>query len=240
MSPSPGVGTHPDLPDTLVHFTGRPRSEKDVPPDFARGSAEDRMVSVLRGGVLRGTKVFGSDLPVICFSEASEAARRVMLRDGVVERRGPYAPWGLALDREALIDAGVRPVLHLSGEEMRLTQGLPSRLRNRRVRYDPGSSDWLHEREWRLCFDADETPELALTPELVVGVVVGIRGWLPPGEVTPLPLKGLGTATLTRYAAPAHKLARWWWDGEDLVPDGEFDIEEQLRMEATFYEPFTF
>ncbi|MEV7641356.1 hypothetical protein AB0O32_15570 [Streptomyces rubiginosohelvolus] len=253
------MSMHPDLPDTLVHFTGRPRGQRDVPPDFARGTAEERMVSILHSGVLRGAPDFWAEAPVVCFSEVTETARRVMLRDGV-GGRGPYEPWGVVLDRAQLISAGARPVLYLSKGEMDQTKTLPPRLRNRRVRYDPGSSDWLHEREWRLCFEPEQTPELAITPQLVVGVIVGRQGWMPaprqmgvadaaleakalsqtaraqmeelkaaaadlPGSVRRLSVSG-GTSR-TKFAGAADRLARWYWDGEDLVPDGVFDIREQ-------------
>ncbi|CAL9630135.1 hypothetical protein [Streptomyces sp. enrichment culture] len=252
------MSTHPDLPDTLVHFTGRPRRQGDEPPDFARGTAEERMVSILHGGALRGARDYWADAPVICFSEVTETARRAMLRDGV-GGRGAYAPWGVVLDRAQLIRAGARPVLYLSKEEMAQTQSLPRRLRNRRVRYDPGSSDWLHEREWRLCFEPEQTPELAITPELVVGVIVSRQGWMPPpqhmgmaeilsearAQLQPVQaqmeslkaaaaefsgfqsLTVSGSVSRTKFAGAADRLARWYWDGEDLVPDGVFDIREQ-------------
>lgn len=76
------MSTHPDLPDTLVHFTGRPRRQSDLPPDFAHGGAEDRLVSILHSGTLRGAPDYWSDAPVISFSEVTEDARRAMLRDG--------------------------------------------------------------------------------------------------------------------------------------------------------------
>ncbi|MFF9100029.1 hypothetical protein ACF1AU_05475 [Streptomyces rubrogriseus] len=173
------MSTHPDLPDTLVHFAGRPRRQGEEPPDFACGTAEDRMVSILHSGVLRGARDYWADAPVLCVSEVTETARRAMLRDGV-GGRGPYEPWGVVLDRQKLIQAGARPVLYLSKEEMDQTEMLPRRLRNRRVRYDPGYSDWLHEREWRLCFEEGQIPEVAVTRELVVGVIVGTPNWLPP------------------------------------------------------------
>ncbi|NEW75376.1 hypothetical protein [Streptomyces rhizosphaericus] len=92
------MSAHPDLPDTLVHFTGQPRGQNDEPPDFACGSAEERMVNILHSGVLRGAPDYWADALVICFSEATEAGRRVMLRDGG-GTRGPHEPWGLVLDR---------------------------------------------------------------------------------------------------------------------------------------------
>jgi hypothetical protein len=244
MPSMPGVGTHPDLPTTLVHFTGRPRAASDVPPDFADATAEERMVRILIEGELRATTVFGADRPVICFSEPSEAARRVMLRNGVT-KRGPYAPWGLIFDRGELIAAGARPVLYLSSEEWADTDDLPHRLRNRRVRYDPGRADWLHEREWRLCFGRRDTPRLKLTPELVAGVIVGQVGWEPPPTITHSErtwtpstrrggprLKGRGRvwSTHVRYSAAADQLPRWWWNGEDLIEDGVFDIRTQMRQ----------
>ncbi|MFJ9101122.1 hypothetical protein ACIRJM_21950 [Streptomyces sp. NPDC102405] len=264
------MSTHPDLPDTLVHFTGRPRGKGDPPPpDFAVGTPEQRLVSILHSGTLRGSPDYWADAPVICFSEVTEEARRVMLRDGA--GRGPYAPWGLVLDRQKLIGAGVRPVLYLSGEEMGATGQLPTRLRNRRVRYDPGQSDWLHEREWRFCFEDGAEPVLPITPQpvgaagvvsftphLVIGVIVGTPGWTPPPrEVSPEEMSSkYVTAVLAvrramkenshlawtsipissppmSFAWPANGLARWHWNGAQLVPDGYFDIRTQQELEAT-------
>ncbi|MET9954484.1 hypothetical protein ABZ135_23475 [Streptomyces sp. NPDC006339] len=258
------MSTHPDLPDTLVHFTGRPRSPRDLPPDFAEGSAEDRLVSILQGGALRGAPVFGADAPVLCFSEASEEARRVMLRDGAGARR-PYDPWGLVLDRRQLVEAGARPVLHVSYEERAVMQAsLSPKTYNRCVAYEPGRVDWLHEREWRLCFEAAEEPELSIRPRLVVdvgtvstapplvvGVIVGTPGWTPPPRYrsyeearaeldlvvrlvhsametsgyqgSGIPLIAYGV----QFARPANGLARWYWNGTELVPDGVIDIQAQ-------------
>lgn len=182
--------THPDLPATLVHFTGRPRSDKEIIPEFARGSAEDRLVSILHSGVLRGNPTYWTDDdPVICFSEATEEARRVMLREGV--RRGPYPPWGLVLHRERLIAAGARPALYVSRTELALMkEELRPRTYNRCVVYEPDSaqrrSDWLFEREWRLCFGRAQAPVLPITRDLVAGVIVGRKGWTPPPRRSPV------------------------------------------------------
>ncbi|WP_329332687.1 hypothetical protein OG252_51940 [Streptomyces sp. NBC_01352] len=245
------MSKHPDLPDTLVHFTGRPRGRKDLPPAFALGTPEERMLRILHSGVLRGSLDYWSDAPVICFSELTEDARRVMLRDGCGPR-GPYEPWGLMLDRQQLIQAGARPVLYLSAEEMGETGQLPTRLRNRRVRYDPGSSDWLHEREWRLCFEGGDDPVLPVTPQLVVGLIVGNQGWTPqPRSLSPsemlsqweisvqavrrameenrdLPWQSIPVhAPTMSFARPANGLPRWYWNGQELVPDGIIDIQTQ-------------
>ncbi|MFD5564443.1 hypothetical protein [Kitasatospora griseola] len=87
-------------------------------------------------------------------------------------------------DREALLEIGVRPVMYLSNAEMDLTSSLPDKSRNRRVRYEPGTADWLHEREWRLCFTKEtaqsDEAHLTITKDLTIGVIVGEQGWHPP------------------------------------------------------------
>ncbi|WP_329375730.1 hypothetical protein OG625_00250 [Streptomyces sp. NBC_01351] len=265
------MSTHPDLPDTLVHFTGRPRRQSDLPPDFAHGGAEDRLVSILHSGTLRGAPDYWSDAPVISFSEVTEDARRAMLRDGA-GRRGPYAPWGLVLDRQQLIGAGARPALYVSREERdRMRAELPPRTYNRCVVYEPHPgrrrSDWLHEREWRLCFEAEAEPVLSIWPEvgveagavsfthhLVAGVIVGTQGWTPPPrdrspeeavsgfatavqavqrlmrERPDVPWPGIPVGSYSiGFARSANGMARWYWNGEALVPDGVIDIQAQER-----------
>ncbi|MGM9349778.1 hypothetical protein [Streptomyces salinarius] len=217
----------------------------------------------MHSGVLRGARDFWADAPVLCFSEATETARRAMLCDGVGSR-GPYEPWGVVLDRQKLIQAGARPVLYLSKEELDQTETLLRRLRNRRVRYDPGYSDWLHEREWRLCFEEGQTPELAVTREFVVGIIVGAPNWLPPPRTAAAEevaadlhagvqsaraelesLKAMTTelpdfqsisvsvsAAGIKFASAADRLARWYGNRDDLVPDGVFDMREQQMRAA--------
>lgn len=225
-----GVGTHPDIPEALVHFTGRPRSDTDTPPDFAAGSAEDRLGLILQQGVLRGAQTWGTLGAVVCVSEPSAAALATMLSTGVTYR-GAYAPWAVLIKRQALVDAGFRPVWHMSDDELAATNGQAGKFRDRRVRYVPGKVDWLAEREWRLCWglkDAPQHPTFDLTGALA-GVIVGESGWMPPPAV-----EHLGNATWTKYAKSCHEVPRLWWDGQQLVDDGVFDLERQMH-EAWMY-----
>ncbi|MFI9616792.1 hypothetical protein ACIHCM_34800 [Streptomyces sp. NPDC052023] len=263
------MSTHPDLPDHLVHFTGRPRGQDEEVPDFAQGSPEERLVNILHNGVLRGNTTFWTDAPVICFSEVTEEARRAMLRHGV--HRGPYPPWGLVLDRQQLIATGARPALYVSRtEQAHMKAELPRRTYNRCVVYEPdaarGRSDWLFEREWRLCYGPAQTAELTITPALVAGVIVGRRGWMPPPrqvvaadvvddlktQLRALPalvqswreqlpdgasiqsIHVSASSTRTRFAGAADRLARWYWDGDDLIPDGHIDIHHQQMSHSPF------
>ncbi|MFI9297562.1 hypothetical protein [Streptomyces gardneri] len=232
------MSTHPDLPDTLVHFTGRPRGQSEL-REFPPRTPEQRLVSILHSGILRGAQTFGTDAPVICFSEVTEEARRTMLRDGV--GRGRYEPWGLVLHRQQLIAAGARPVLYVSREERnQMKEALPRRTYNRCVAYEPdptrGRSDWLHEREWRICFDEGDVPELSIALHLVSGVIVDTPGWTPPPMPENPGLPGAGAPVHSpgvRFAWPAHGLARWHWNGAQLVWDGYFNVQAQ-QWETTW------
>ncbi|MFD5787081.1 hypothetical protein ACFWH1_10755 [Streptomyces sp. NPDC127037] len=115
-----------------------------------------------------------------------------------------------------------------------------------------------------MCFDPEQTPELAITSQPVVGVIVGSQGWMPPprqmdaadvvseakalvqtvqaqmeelrAAAVDLPASVLrlsvsGGVSRTKFAGAADRLVRWYWDGEDLVPDGVFDVREQQRSD---------
>ncbi|WP_226653005.1 hypothetical protein [Streptomyces hydrogenans] len=69
---------------------------------------------------------------------------------------------GPGAHRQQLIAAGARPFLYVSREERdQMKAVLPRRTYNRCVVYEPGREDWLHEREWRLCFEDDVEPGAA-------------------------------------------------------------------------------
>lgn len=199
---------------------------------FAAGTPEQRLVRLLQEGKLRAAHTFGTVGPVLCVSEPSQTALQVMLKTGVTWR-GAYAPWAVLLDRVGLINAGFRPVWHMSPDELAATSTMPARLRDRRIRYVPGSIDWLAEREWRQCWGDtplahDAVPALDLTG-LLVGVIVGQPGWMPPPATTTE-----GSATWRRYASSCHTVPRLWWNGERLVDDGVFDLERQMQEDAMY------
>lgn len=224
-----GAGRHPDLPQTFVHFTGRPRAVDDEPPAFASGSARDRLVQVLFEGRLRAASSFLSP-PVVCISEATDAALTTMLKTGVSDR-GTYAPWAVLLSRETAIQRGARPALYVSPQERtRWRLGLEPKPQDeltegRFVTYAPPRVDWTHEREWRFCFNrsaADPAVDLA---GLVVGVITGSRDWYPHPITTPL-----GGLTHRKYAGSCESLPRFRWTGDELLLDGTFDIRGQMML----------
>lgn len=218
-----GAGTHPDLPDTLVHLTGRPRSQQDDhPPAFAVGDAGDRLAGIAHVGAIYYTRVWGSRGPVVCMSEASPAALTTLFATGVTHR-GPYAPWAVMINRVAAIAAGARPVWHMGDDALTATNSLPTYLADLRVRYVPGRVDWLAEREWRICWGdmpiAPNNVGALRLANLATGVIVGVHGWLPRPRQT--------QSGQLSFAYAVHGLARWWWNGERIVPDGIIDIAAQ-------------
>lgn len=177
-------------------------------------------------GAIYATRVWRARGPVVCLSEASPIALVALFATGVTYR-GPYMPWAVMLDRATAVTAGVRPVWYMGDDALAATESLPPHLADRRVRYVPGVADWLAEREWRLCWGdtpitAGNVAALTLTG-LATGVIVGAQGWLPPPrKVTHGPHAGQ-----LIYAWPVHGLSRWWWNGQQIVPDGRLDIQAQ-------------
>ena len=111
-----------------------------------------------------------------------------------------------------MIEQGFRPVWHMGTEELDATAGLPAQMRDRRVSYEPGRTDWLAEREWRLCWGdmqipAGHVPTFSLSG-LLLAIIVGKQGWDPPYGATPVPHRGL---------------ARGFWRGDTVVADGFFN-----------------
>ncbi|MFJ7073435.1 hypothetical protein [Streptomyces sp. NPDC098781] len=42
------------------------------------------------------------------------------------------------------------------------------------------------------------------------------------------------SSTRTKFAGAADRLARWYWNGDDLIPDGHFDIRQQQMSHSPY------
>ncbi|WP_157557821.1 hypothetical protein [Intrasporangium oryzae] len=161
----------PDLPDVLLHMTGRlGRRNADLP--WVGMSSVDRLASILWSRMVAATLPFGSEWPVVCFTQTT---RRALSH--LTLAAGRYDGTGLAFTTESVFAAGGGPAIYIRGDEFVAWQysSLPTHMKARGVRYWPGSvpttaddvlgmtthgeSQWLHEREWRIPRPTDAPPE---------------------------------------------------------------------------------
>ncbi|MDN5795457.1 MAG: hypothetical protein L0H79_06855 [Intrasporangium sp.] len=155
----------PDLPDVLLHMTGRNgRRAPGALPFVQEYDSVTRLANILWWRQVFAAPAFGSDWPVICFTQTTRRA----LAHLTTQAHPRYDGIGLAFRVQAVFDAGGGPALYVRGNEFDHWQGssLPEPMKARAVRYWPGStqestddffslanpvqSQWLHEREWRI------------------------------------------------------------------------------------------
>ncbi len=200
------------MPVVLVHFAGRTRGDGDPLPPGVPAAVEDRLVRILEEGRIRASTNF-TYRPAVCVSESSREAVAAFFGSGV-NVRGSYEPWALLLQREPCIKAGLRPLIHATRQEIMAVQAAAStdnrleKLLGRMIRYEPPSTDWMHEREWRFPFaiDAGSSQYWMSLTGLVQGVVTPELSWSPPLD--------------RKYASSCQTLERFHWNGSKVVADG--------------------
>ncbi|MEY9912821.1 hypothetical protein ABIA35_009088 [Catenulispora sp. MAP12-49] len=166
---------HPDLSDSLTHFTGRARESAMVAQSIRELSPKERLDSILTTGELWPSVTYSGGLPAVCFTESTFAGLEYLIGE-----QG-FQPWGLVLDRQWVFDQGGAPVWHFRSQYEAEVRGLSPRLQTWAVRLDSNPdrpSDWLHEREWRIpCESGVEA--LVIDPAAVRTVIVGDPSWRP-------------------------------------------------------------
>lgn len=163
--------------DVLIHFCGRsPMASMTrwVPGNIANMEPAQRLDNILWDEQLRGFPPFCAepDQPMVCLSESPPDHLRWLLST----RKWP--PWGLIFRRQTVYDIGGGPAWHVRTEQF---GKLPREHLRWAVRLDTTPkqrSDWLYEREWRIPLPASD-PALTLTPDNLVGVLVGDPRWKP-------------------------------------------------------------
>jgi hypothetical protein len=167
---------HPDLSDSLVHFTGRARPAAPQVPQWIRDQTPDqRLESILRSAAFVPSVSYSGGWPAVCFTESTVAGLEYL-----IERQG-FHPWGLMIDRQWVFDQGGAPVWHYRSEDEAEIRELSPRLRTWAVRLDSDPSrpsDWLFEREWRVPCKPD-VEALVIDPDAVHAVIVGDPFWAP-------------------------------------------------------------
>jgi hypothetical protein len=199
---------HPGQSDTLVHFCGRGRPSAS--PAVEHLNPKDRLDSILRTGALWPFPPYGSNWPVVCFSESDSGGVEALLRFAAWE------PWGIVVRRDWVWRGGGGPVWYIRDDLGQATAGLDERTRSWLVKTSPQDNDWLHEREWRLPVDARDRAAVDLEPDAVVAILVGDAAW-EPGPASELDLDPVtGDLAIAEQTPRLANVPRWYWDGEKV------------------------
>jgi hypothetical protein len=150
----------PDFNQSLVHLT-RERVERQPPVE--KGVTRvvqpfEVLKEIMTSGILRAS---GNDGYVkgtrraVCFSEIPlSVVHHIANAPSESNEKKKYRFYGLAFSKRTIFEAGGRPVIYLPDSE---GGWIPQDQKWRHVRYEFGSVDWTHEREWRLPDDLDLT-----------------------------------------------------------------------------------
>jgi hypothetical protein len=197
---------HPDLSAVLTHFCHRARPQAGIPAEIIGMVASQRLASILWESRLRAFVTYSGGDPAICLTEATLNGLNFLIR----ERH--YQPWGLVFDRQSVYDAGGGPVWYARPDEYYSVGRISGRVKSWLVRLEPGSSDWVEEREWRIPVSAAPEPALPLQALRLVALLVGDQNWLPTRVGWALsPVTGLQVYGPT-VPGPLAGIPRWWWD----------------------------
>lgn len=185
-----------DFSHGLVHLT-RERVEHEASTGQIKSTTHAFSVlkEILISGVLKGSGNEGyikGTQKAVCFSEIPLSSVHEFASKPT-ERKAKYRFYGVALSKKAVFSAGGRPVIYLPDDE---SSWIPSEQKWRHVRFEHGSVDFTHEREWRvlgdfnltqvpglyiLVWSASEAREISTTETPIKHL---IRGILPMEHLT--------------------------------------------------------
>jgi hypothetical protein len=188
----------PDFNHSLVHLT-RERLEWPFPgQDKARiVPAFDVLKEILSSGRIRGSGNEGfvkGTRRAVCLCEIPlSVVHYFATAPSDANPKAKYRFYGIAFSKRTIFDAGGRPVIYLPDAE---GGWIPSEEKWRHIRYEIGSVDFTHEREWRVPGDLDLTKvpglyvlvwspaEAEVLQKMDTPVKRLIRGILPMEHVT--------------------------------------------------------
>jgi hypothetical protein len=143
----------PDFSNSLIHFTKARKSfdfEQNKPKPTV--PAFEVIKEILASGILRGGQGYvKGNQRAICFSEIPLSAMHHFAQPPS-DQNARYHLYGIALSKRTVFDVGGRPVIYLPDNE---GEWIPADEKWRHVRFEYGSVDWTHEREWRVRGDLD-------------------------------------------------------------------------------------
>ena len=157
-----------DLSGGLIHLT-RERGGYELgdeflePPPVRSTPPFEVLKEILLSGVLKGSGNSGyvkGNRKAVCLSEMPiSAVPHFAATPGELVTKKRYRFYGLALSKKTVFQYGGRPVIYLPDGE---ATWIPTEERWRHVRFEFGSVDHTHEREWRVPGDLDLTKMLGI------------------------------------------------------------------------------
>jgi len=163
-----------------------------------RQNAAVRLGQILWNFNLVGSAPYGASSPAISFTESRVEDLEYLLA------RGYFDPWGVVVYRADVFDAGGAPVWSVRSDVL---PQVPEHLRVWAARLEPGESEWLHEREWRI-----PAQRIGFPPLRLVALIVGDLNWAPYAhEQVVSPYSGK-LSYLWRAPPMAAQVPRWYWD----------------------------
>jgi hypothetical protein len=196
---------NPGQADTLVHLCGRARQSE--------GHAAETVLSrILDEGRIRASCPYGARWPFVSFTEGGPDGVQALLAAGL------YQPWGLVVTRDWAYQRGGGPAWYARTEVYR---DIRAKLSDREsvwlVRTEPGTSDWLHEREWRVPCEPD-FPYLDLHYRGPVALVVASEEWEPSPKLMWEVDRLSGEYELAVSTPSVALVPRWLWTGLEFRP----------------------
>lgn len=164
MQPLPlRPSSSPDVPDVLLHMTGRLGARAAGDPVEASIRSIWRAASILHSLALRAgtTPGYGYPFRAICLTQTTRAALARLISIG------RYDGVGIAFHVQSVFDGSGGPALYVRGDafDALMASSAPDDIKGRVVRFWPGAladegeelsgplrdaSEWTHEREWRI------------------------------------------------------------------------------------------
>lgn len=158
---------------------------------------------------------FGAANPMVCFSESPVEHLHWLLNDRA------FPPWALLFTREWIYRSDGGPVWYTRDAQH---QSLSPDQRDWAVRFDAYTSDWLHEREWRVPVRPGSVG-LPLTADVTMSVIIGEPTWAPWRQVLEptgyligmdgVPgLDGVAPELVPQWRLPPlwDRIHAFWWD----------------------------
>jgi hypothetical protein len=171
-----------DITNSLVHLT-KGNDEESGLDILCKILSSEKIIGSGNGGFVKGPH------PAACFTETPLSALKHFASEEGKPEDARYSYYGVAVSKHAAFSQGARPVIYLPDMEARW---IPEEEKWRHVRYEYGSVDWTHEREWRvlgdldlnnlpgiyvICWDVDEVETIKAA--LGKNVAKKVRGYFP-------------------------------------------------------------